>query len=95
MPSLTEVIDALVGVDHRRLEARDALLEDLSDLVAAYGHKANSSSLSSGERCLELLQMGAQAVIDDPVADADNQPADDRWIRAHGGLDVPAELLAQ
>ncbi len=30
---------ALVGVHHRCLEARNALLEDLSDLVAAYGHQ--------------------------------------------------------
>ena len=37
---------ALVGVDHRRLEARDPLFEDLSDLVAAYCHQSVDSSLS-------------------------------------------------
>src|SRR5580700_1399124 len=39
--------------------------------------------------------MRAQAVVDDPVADADHEAADDRRVGAHGGLHVTAELLAQ
>ena len=86
---------ALVGVDHRRLEARDALFENLSDLVAAYSHQLVVPLSCLGKRCLQLLQMSAQAVVDDPVADADHEPADDGWIGAHGCLHVAAELLAQ
>src|SRR6185437_16302750 len=45
--------------------------------------------------CLQLLKMRPQAVIDDPVADADHEPSDDGRIAANRGLDVAAELLAQ
>src|ERR1700730_16113145 len=42
---------------------------------------------ASHQRHLELLQPGAHAGVDDPVADADDQPAEDGGILADLGLD--------
>ncbi len=95
MPSLTDVITPSLAstTGASKLAIRCLRISPISSLRMAISYWF--LSLVSGECCLELLKVGAQAVVDDPVADPDHQTAENRRVAAHDCLHVATELPAE
>src|ERR1700730_2898693 len=105
MPSPTEVITPSLAstTGASKLAMRFLRISPISSLRIAISCRSRPCGAGacapgcggSGERGPQLLQAGAQAGVDDAVADSDDESPEDRGVLPDGGLDAAAEPLPQ
>src|SRR5579884_1408213 len=102
MPSLTEVITpswaSTTGASKLAILAfRISLISSLRmAIVTSISTRARARPACwSCERGPKLLQPCPHTAVDDPVADADDQAAEDLWILPHRGLHLRAEPIGE